>query len=50
MLGVDLLGSRLMPGNPVLWRRGVKVFSNIIVIILNYVFSKWFIFRKKKAE
>jgi len=30
-----------------LWGLGVKVFSNVLVIVLNYVFSKLFIFRKK---
>lgn len=28
----------------------IKVLSNIVVLILNYVFSKLFIFRKKKTE
>ena len=28
----------------------VKIGSNVLVIILNYVFSKLFIFRKKKGE
>lgn len=30
-----------------LWGLGVKVFSNVLVIVMNYVFSKLFIFRKK---
>lgn len=30
-----------------LWGLGVKVLSNGIVIVLNYVFSKWIVFRKK---
>lgn len=56
--GVDGLGAQLIAeGGPVvflgytareLWARGVKVFSNIIVIVLNYIFSKLIIFRKKK--
>ena len=37
IVGVDRLG---------LWGLGVKVFSNVLVIVLNYVFSKLFIFRK----
>ncbi|MBQ2028688.1 MAG: GtrA family protein [Clostridia bacterium] len=28
----------------------VKIASNVLVIILNYIFSKLFIFRKKKGE
>ena len=27
-----------------------KVFSNIVVLVLNYVFSKVFVFRKEKKE
>ena len=30
-----------------LWGLGVKVFSNVIVVVLNYVFSKLIIFKKK---
>jgi len=37
VVGVDLLH---------LWRPGVKIFSNVLVVILNYVFSKLFIFKK----
>ena len=49
LLGVDVLGPRLVaPESLRWWGLGVKVFSNVLVIILNYVFSKWFIFRKKK--
>ena len=28
----------------------VKIISNIIVIILNYVFSKWIVFRKDRKQ
>ena len=31
-----------------LWGLCVKVFSNVLVIVLNYVFSKLIIFKKKK--
>ena len=31
-----------------LWGLAVKVFSNVIVVVLNYVFSKLIIFKKKK--
>lgn len=34
----------LMHGNSLLW----KILSNILVIILNYVASKWMIFKPKK--
>ena len=48
ILGVDRLGPALVaPAHLRLWGLGVKVFSNILVIVLNYVFSKLFIFKKK---
>ena len=48
ILGVDKLGPLLIsPAHQRLWGLGVKVFSNILVIVLNYVFSKLFIFKKK---
>ncbi len=48
VLGVDRLGPMLVsPERLGLWGLGVKVFSNLLVIILNYVFSKLFIFKKK---
>lgn len=33
-----------------LWAMGCKVVSNVVVILLNFIFSKLFIFRKKKAD
>ncbi len=30
-----------------LWGTGVKIFSNVVVVVLNYVFSKLIIFTKK---
>ncbi len=50
VLGVDRLGPIVAPNHMALWGLGVKVFSNILVIVLNYVFSKLFIFRKKENE
>lgn len=47
ILGVDRLGPIVAPGSLRLWGLGVKVFSNVLVIVLNYVFSKLFIFRRK---
>ena len=47
-LGADLLGPRLIaPEHQNLWFLGVKVFSNVLVIVANYVFSKLIIFKKK---
>ena len=37
IVGVDVLG---------IWGLGVKIFANILVIILNYIFSKLLIFRR----
>ncbi len=48
VLGVDRLGPMLVaPERQALWALGVKVFSNVLVILLNYVFSKLFIFKRK---
>ena len=33
-----------------LWAMGCKVVSNVVVILLNFVFSKLFIFKKKGAS
>mgnify|MGYP000780450301 FL=1 len=30
-----------------LWGMAVKVFSNVVVVVLNYVFSKLIVFKKK---
>lgn len=46
--GVDGLGPRLFDGDLSLWSLAVKVFANVVVIVLNYVFSKLIIFKKKK--
>ncbi|WP_394960694.1 GtrA family protein [Candidatus Allofournierella merdavium] len=47
-LGADLLGPVLIPAEyQDLWFFAVKVFSNVLVIVANYVFSKLIIFKKK---
>ena len=48
-LGISVLGPvvSFSSANPQLWAMGVKLFSQIIVIVSNYVFSKLFIFKKK---
>ena len=47
--GVSLLGPHVgfAVANAKLWAMGVKLFSQVIVIVSNYVFSKLFIFKKK---
>ena len=30
-----------------LWGLAVKIFSNVVVVVLNYVFSKLIVFKKK---
>jgi len=47
VLGVDVLGPVIAGSHMRVWSLGVKVFSNILVIVLNYVFSKLMIFKKK---
>ena len=44
---VDLLG-KLLGINNAFYEFCVKIFSNIIVLILNFILSKIFVFRKKK--
>lgn len=48
-LGVSLIGPNLAftATHGELWAMGVKLFSQVIVILSNYVFSKLFIFKKK---
>lgn len=48
-LGVSVLGPcvAFALANEKLWAMGVKLFSQVIVIVSNYVFSKLFIFKKK---
>ena len=49
-LGADVLGPALVPAQWLdLWFLAVKVFSNILVILANYVFSKLIIFKKPKG-
>lgn len=48
-LGVSLIGPHVgfAVSHGELWAMGVKLFSQVIVILSNYVFSKLFIFKKK---
>lgn len=48
VFGVDWLGPKLVDGDLSLWSLTVKVFANVVVIVLNYVFSKLVIFKKKQ--
>ena len=41
------LGVSVLAADPKLWAMGVKLFSQVVVILSNYVFSKLFIFKKK---
>lgn len=48
MLGVDSLGPKLVaPEHLYIWGLALKIASNVIVIVLNYIFSKLIIFAKK---
>lgn len=50
-VGGNLLGPSLVPEEWLgLWGFGVKVFSNVLVIIFNYVFSKLIIFKAKHDD
>lgn len=48
-LGVSVIGANLAfaVSHGEWWAMGVKLFSQVIVILSNYVFSKLFIFKKK---
>ena len=48
-VGVSLLGPHVgfAVANAKLWAMGVKLFSQVIVILSNYIFSKVLIFKKK---
>ena len=50
-VGGNLLGPALIPQEWLgLWGFGVKVFSNVLVVIFNYVFSKLIIFKSKHED
>ncbi len=49
VVGVDIIGQAIIPAEFAgIWSMGLKIASNVLVIILNYVLSKLVIFRKKK--
>ena len=53
MLGVQLVGPAIgfavdAGGGSDLWAMGVKLFSQVVVILSNYVFSKLFTFKKQQ--
>ena len=50
ILGVDKLGPHVTAVPQDLWNLIVKVAANVVVLILNFVFSKLFIFKKKDGE
>ena len=51
LLAVDVIGPRwIAPARRVLWRRAMKLASNVLVIVLNYVFSKVLIFRDRRRK
>ncbi len=47
-LGVDILGTYLIaPAHQDLWFLGVKLFTQVLIVVCNYIFSKLIIFKKK---
>ena len=51
VVGVDVISPRIVPAEyAFMWSMGLKIASNVLVIILNYIFSKVIIFRKKSGE
>ena len=49
-VGVTVLGPGITFMAAALWANLVKLFSQVVVIVSNYVFSKILIFRKKGSE
>ena len=48
VIGVDILVAKLVtPSKQSIFSLGIKVLSNVVVIVLNYIFSKLFVFNKK---
>ena len=48
LVAVDYVGNKYIPANNFfMWSMAVKTGSNIVVIILNYIFSRMVIFTKK---
>ena len=47
-VAVTTLGVRLLKNPSPLWEDAIKLASNVIIIIANYIFSKLLIFRKTK--
>lgn len=51
VVGVDHIGARyIQPDLQFVWSILVKAGSNILVIVLNYVFSKLFVFNNKEKK
>ena len=50
-LAVEVIGPKWIPADyRSLWDLGVKLLSNVLVILLNYVFSKTIIFKSKSGK
>lgn len=48
-IGVDLLGARFASETSMdAWSMGMKLFANVLVIVVNYALSKLIVFRKSK--
>lgn len=48
VIGVDILGPKFIPDPyAYIWSLGLKIASNVLAIVLNYIFSKVIIFKKK---
>ncbi len=50
VVGVDVIGQAIIPSEFAgIWSMGLKIASNVLVIILNYILSKLVIFRKENT-
>lgn len=51
VIGVDFFVARYIANSQQkIFSVGIKIISNIVVIVLNYIFSKLFVFKKSKKE
>lgn len=49
IIGIDHLGRSIPAAYSDIWFIGVKFVAQVLVVVLNYIFSKLIIFKKKKA-
>lgn len=46
-VGVEAIGPRISFVSAAIWSNCIKLLSQVVVIVSNYIFSKWLIFKKR---